>query len=74
MATPTTRIPITTAASVSPPLSMSAVPSGANTTPPSDTPVNAMLIARARRWTNQRASMALTPMAAASPNPTAITR
>ena len=65
---------MTTVATRSPPLSMSAVPSGASTTPPSDTPLNAMLIARARLWTNQRASMALTPIDAVSPNPTAIRR
>ena len=70
---PTIRIsaPMIGVASCSPPESISSPLSGESTAPPSETPVEAIAMARARRITNQRASVALTATPAASPEPTA---
>ena len=46
---------------------------GERTTPPNETPVEEMAIAQARRWTNQRARVALTATPALMPEPSAIT-
>ena len=59
--TATTRSPITGVASSRPPASMSAVPIGARSTPPTRDAGGAMLIALARLATNQRAMIELTP-------------
>ena len=46
---------------------------GERTTPPSETPVEETAMAQARRWTNQRARVALTATPALMPEPIAMT-
>ena len=71
--TPTARIriPITGVAMPRPCSSIRKVLSGDKTAPPSETPVDEMAIAQARRCTNHRARVALTATPALMPEPIA---
>ncbi len=69
-----TSAPSTGVASSSPPTSISLLATGASTTPPSETPVDEMLIASARFRTNQRVMIALTAIELDIPNATANTK